>query len=285
MALFELRERPAVANAPLVMYFEGFIDSGQAASTAMQTIVGPNRDDALATFDCEALLDYRARRPIQHLVEGVSTGLTWPKIELYLRKDQHGRDVLALTGPEPDHLWPSFAQAVCDLALEFDVQLVVNLGAYPAAAPHSRDPRLSATSPSPALAQQPGYVNATLDIPSGIHAPIEHLCTGHGIGALGLWAQVPHYASSMPYPASAVALLDGLRQMVGLEFDTTELRQQSASMGIHLDELIARNDEHVQMLRQLEIQYDMLAQTQSVELPSGDEIAAELEKFLRDQQQ
>ena len=283
MALFELHSRPPIEDPVLITYFDGFIDAGAAASVAAQTILGEHRGDALATFDSEALLDYRARRPVMHLVDGINTGLSWPAVELYLRHDRNGRELLLLIGPEPDHLWPSFARAVCDLAMEFDVRLLVNLGAYPAATPHTRAPHLTATATSAELSHQLGFLRTTVDVPSGIHAVIEHECAAHGISALGVWAQVPHYASSMAYPAASIALLDGVRLLTGHDFDVGDLPQQAANVQMHLADLIARNDEHVQMVRQLEIQDDMLRQNRSSELPSGDEIAAEVEQFLREQ--
>ena len=284
MALFELHSRPPIDDpVVLVTFFDGFIDAGGAASAAAQTILGEQRGDALATFDSEALLDYRARRPVMHLVDGINTRLSWPAIELYLRHDRTGRELLLLIGPEPDHLWPSFGRAVCDLAMEFDVSLLINLGAYPAATPHTRPPHITATATSAELAHQLGFLRTTIDVPSGIHAVVEHECAAHGIPAIGVWAQVPHYASSMTYPAATIALLDGIRGLAGHDFDVSDLSQQAASVQMHLAELIGRNDEHVQMVRQLEVQDDMMRQNRSSELPSGDEIAAEVEQFLREQ--
>ena len=88
MALFELHSRPPIEDPVLITYFDGFIDAGAAASVAAQTILGEQRGDSLATFDSEALLDYRARRPVMHLVDGINTRLSWPAIELYLRHDR-----------------------------------------------------------------------------------------------------------------------------------------------------------------------------------------------------
>jgi predicted ATP-grasp superfamily ATP-dependent carboligase len=284
VALFELHSRPPIDDpVVLITYFDGFIDAGGAASAAAQAILGEERGDSLATFDSEALLDYRARRPVMHLVDGINTRLSWPAIELYLRQDREGRDLLLLIGPEPDHLWPSFGRSVCDLAMEFDVSLLVNLGAYPAATPHTRPPHLTATATSADLSHQLGFLRTTIDVPSGIHAVVEHECAAHGIPAIGVWAQVPHYASSMTYPGATIALLDGVRGLTGLDFDMSDLSQQAATVQMHLAELIARNDEHVQMVRQLEVQDDMMRQNRSSELPSGDEIAAEVEQFLREQ--
>lgn len=285
MGLFELHHRPELREPVMITFFEGFIDAGGAASMATRLIVDQEVNEPLATFDSEALLDYRARRPIMHLVDGVMTQLTWPTIRLLQRRDRHGNAVLVLTGPEPDHYWSGFSRAVRDLALEFDVRMVLNLGSYPAAAPHTRPPRLSATSTDADLAHQIGFVNATLEIPSGIHAAIEFECASHGIPAAGLWVQVPHYLANMPYPASAVALFDGLRIFAGLDFDLSELHQLAASAHVQITDLIARSEEHEQMVRQLELQDDASRDTTGTgDLPSGDEIAAELEQFLRDQE-
>jgi predicted ATP-grasp superfamily ATP-dependent carboligase len=289
VALYELFARPSLERPVLVMHFDGFIDAGGSASMAARTILGvgesetPSAEGVLGRFDSEALLDYRARRPTMHLVDGVNTGLTWPAIELRLCHDQNGRALLLLMGPEPDHLWPSFARSVAEIAREFNVRLVVNLGAYPAATPHTRPPHITATATSAELSRGLGVLQTTLDVPSGIHAVIEHECAAHNIAAIGVWAQVPHYASQMPYPASAIALIEGLRALTSLSFDVTELSQQAANVQLHLAELVARNDEHVQMVRQLEMQDDVLRQNRSSDLPSGDEIAAEVERYLREQ--
>lgn len=270
-------------------------DSSRAPASPPVSGVGPGDaeragrgvdtgDLVVAEFDAEALLDYRARRPIMHLVNGVNTSLTWPSIKLSLRRDRKGRELLVLTGPEPDHLWPTFAREVVELAITLGVRLIVNLGVYPTATPHTRPPQVTATTTSADMQSQFAYFPATVDVPSGIHAVIEHESAARGITAVGLWAQVPHYAASMPYPACAIALLEGVRQLTQLEFDTADLAQQAAQVQQHLAEVISRNDEHQQMLRQLEVQDDVLRQSKAADLPSGDEIAAELEQFLREQE-
>lgn len=282
--LYEIHVRPGLERPVLVLSLEGWIDASQAGQQAAHAL---RRDDALsvATFDGEALIDYRARRPVLHLVDGVNTSLTWPSIELTSVRDARGNEFLLLLGPEPDMRWRGFARAVVDLAVDLDVRLVVGLGAYPVAAPHTRAARLSATATSSALAAQGGFVNATLDIPAGVQSAIERECANAGIDAIGLWAQVPHYASQMPYPAASVALLEGLRVVAGLDADLTALLQQAAATRATLDDLIRQNPEHEAMLRQLELASDEFErqQRQSADLPSGDELAAELEQFLRSQ--
>jgi predicted ATP-grasp superfamily ATP-dependent carboligase len=281
--LFDLADRPDVGEPVLVVCLEGWIDAGGAAATAARTIVSEGSGTAVASFDTEQLLDHRARRPTMHLVEGVNAGLTWPTIELSAAVDRNDTALLVLTGPEPDHNWRRFVQSVIDLALEFDTRMVVGLGAYPAATPHTRPPNLSATATNRELASQVGFVNATLDIPAGVQAAIEHACKDVDLPAIGLWAQVPHYAAAMPYPAASAALLDGVRIVSGLEFDKTSLLDEAKDVRARLDDLVSRNEEHAAHVRQLEEQDDAIRRAAEADLPSGDELAAEVERFLRDQ--
>lgn len=281
--LFELVERPDIDRPVVVVHLEGWIDAGAAAVTAAGAVATEQGSRVVARFDTEQLLDHRARRPIMHLSDGVNTGLTWPEITLEVATDRVGMPFLVLRGPEPDHNWRRFTESVLHLVSEFDARLLVGFGAYPAATPHTRPPRLSATATDRSLAQQVGFVNATLDIPAGVQAAIERKCVDYDIPAIGLWAQVPHYAATMPYPAGAAALLDGIRIVSGLQFDAAALRDQAVATRARLDELVERNPEHAEMLRQLEAQDDAIRRADEQELPSGDELAAEVEQFLREQ--
>jgi predicted ATP-grasp superfamily ATP-dependent carboligase len=281
--LFELDERPDLGEPVMVVCLEGWIDAGNAAAGAAAAIRADGRARVLASFDTEQLLDHRARRPIMHLVDGVNAGLTWPAIELCSATDRNGVPLLLLTGPEPDHNWRRFVQAVLDLAVEFETRLVVGLGAYPAATPHTRPPHLSATATSSELAAQVGFVNATLDIPAGVQAAIEHACSDVDLPAIGLWAQVPHYAAAMPYPSASASLLDGIRVVTSLDFDKRSLGDEAAEVRERLDELVDRNVDHATHVRRLEEQDDAIRRAVEADLPSGDELAAEVERFLRDQ--
>jgi hypothetical protein len=283
MSLFELHERPDVVAPVLVMALDGWIDAGGGAARTAGVILEHTDMTTLATFDTDNLLDHRARRPTMQLVDGINAGLSWPSIELRLGADSRGTDALFLLGAEPDHTWRAFSKAVTDLALEFDVRLVVGLGAYPAPVPHTRPTRVVATATTSELAQQVGFVPGRIDVPGGVHAAIERACADVGLPAVGLWAQVPHYSVAMPYPAAAVALVDALARHANLHFSADELREEATSTRTQLDELVANSDEHVAMVRQLEQQVDATEDAGSMTLLSGDELAAEVERFLRDQ--
>jgi len=280
--LFDLSATPDLDAPVLVLCFEGWIDAGYAAASALNTIKGKTELTTIATFDTDTLLDHRARRPTMHLDDGVIAKMTWPVIELQVAVDTEGHDTLFLVGAEPDHLWHAFSRAVVDLALEFGCRLVTSLGAYPAPAPHTRATRIVPTAATAELARQVGALPGSIEVPAGISAAIEQRCGEVGLPAVGLWAQVPHYASAMPYPAAAAALIDSLHDVANLRFDTGELLSEATHTRTRLDELVADSPEHIELVRQLEAQVDAYDAGSMSEV-SGEEIAAEFERFLREQ--
>lgn len=289
MSLYDFHEDPQASEPTLVVSLEGWIDAGGAAAMAAETILAsvPHKTK-VATFDTDNLLDHRARRPVMHLVDGVNTGLTWPAIELLSTWDAEERDVLFLVGPEPDHNWPSFARSVVDLAESLEVTQVLGLGAYPAPVPHTRPVQLAGTASSAELARRVGFIRGTLDVPAGIQAAIEREAADRGLPALGIWAQVPHYAAGMSYPAAAARLVEGLLEAADLRFDAGDLDRQAKATEARLEALLADSDEHRELVHQLELHVDQEAEAQGdadgeIELRSGDELAAEFEKFLREQ--
>jgi proteasome assembly chaperone (PAC2) family protein len=282
MSLYELIERPSLDRPTLVLGLDGWIDAGLGAAQALATILEQCEMETIATFDTDVLLDHRARRPTMHLVDGVNTGLTWPVIELRAAVDNRGTEALFLVGAEPDHNWRAFSRAVVDLALELDTSMVVGLGAYPAPVPHTRPSRVVSTATTRQLAELVGFIHGQIDVPSGVHAAIERRCADVGLPAVGLWAQVPHYAATMPYPEAAALLLGALDSVANLRFDVKTLETESRQASQRLDELVSNSDEHTEMVRQLEQHVDAL-EVEGQLLASGDELAAELERFLRDQ--
>jgi hypothetical protein len=290
--LYELHDRPILDAPVLIMVLEGWIDAGYAAGTAAQTLIDGLDTEPIATFDADALLDHRARRPILHLVDGVNTGLSWPGVELRAGSDLAGNDLLLLVGAEPDHAWRSFVREALDLVQSFRTRLVVGLGAYPAAVPHTRPVTMSVTASSERLAASSGLLRGSLDVPAGVHAALEHGCAERDLDALGVWAQVPHYVTgdSTPYPAGALALLTQLERIGGLVLPKGDLAEDADRTRNRLDTAVAANHEHQSMLHQLELRHDQLvAESTSddasplADLPSADELAAEVERFLRDQ--
>jgi len=220
------------------------------------------------------------------IVDGVNSGLMWPEIQLRSGRSDSGQDLLFLVGPEPDHQWRAFSTAVAELAGAFGVSLVVGLGAFPAPVPHTRPSRLVSTATSTDLAHRVGFLPGTIDVPAGAQAALERRFAELGIPAVGMWARVPHYAAAMPYPEASVLLLEGLERLTGVATDTGELRNAAQTTRARLDELVANSEEHAALVHQLEAAVD--AETErplGTMLPSGDELAAELERFLREENQ
>jgi proteasome assembly chaperone (PAC2) family protein len=227
------------------------------------------------------LLDWRARRPVMRLENGLNTQLVWDETELSWARDGKGNDVLLLVGNEPDHAWLAFSEQVVDLALDLGTRLVVGLGAYPTPAPHTRPPLLAASASSEELAQ--GLVRSSVEVPSGVQGMIERRAAVRGLPSLGLWAQVPHYVAAMPYPAASLALLEATNRIAGLDLPLGDLAVRAEASRARIDELIGQNPEHHAMLEQLEQQADQSASEVQLADASGDELVAELERFLREQ--
>lgn len=280
---------PVLDRPVMVVHLHGWIDASGAAAAAMAALDSACDTKALATFDGDTFIDYRARRPTMELREGVNTKLAWHDIELKVGADSNGQPVLTLVGPEPDSQWRGFASAVTQLALQLGVYQMVALGSYPFASPHTRPARLSSSSPSADVIADLPYLKNSVDVPAGMSAVLEHALTEAGIASLGLWVQVPHYVSAMSYPAASVALLDGLHEVTGITIDGSALASEAEIQHQRINVLVGGNDEHEAMVRQLESLYDR-AEQQTLdldraisEMPSGDELAAEFERFLRDQ--
>lgn len=287
MALYELFAQPPRMDRVLLLGLEGWIDAGAGGAQAMAAVLADTTTEVIGTFDGDALLDARARRPMVQLTDGVHEAISWPTIEVRAGTDRFGTGVVLLTGPEPDLRWHAFTEDVLQLAANLSVTMTVGFGAFPAPVPHTRPVRLAATATTRELAEGVGFVPGTIDVPGGIHAAIEQAMGSEGRPATGLWARVPHYIANLPYPAASVAILDGLRFVAGVDIDTTELEAASSVTHARIDSLISNSDQHSAMLRALEQQWDAdlgrISGPMPTDLPSGDELADELERFLREQ--
>jgi len=281
---------PSLERPVMVVHLSGWIDAGAAAKAAIDAIIDETEARTVAVFDDDTYLDFRARRPTMQLVEGLNAVLDWQRIEVSIGADRTGRDLIVVHGPEPDLAWNRFADDLTALALATGTAAAVHLGAYPFATPHTRASRLSVTTASEDVLASVPFLRSTLDVPAGIAGVLEHRFHSVGIPTLGIWAQVPHYAATMEYPSASVALIEGLRTAVHVVLDAVDLRSDAIARRRHLDELVAGNDEHVTMLRQLEDLYDADADSarvggdDGIEVIPADELGAEVEQFLRDQE-
>ena len=291
------RELEVNPNHPvLVMGLEGWVDAGLSGGNATSALLGSMRTEPLYTFDADQLVDHRSRRPTQRIVDGVLESVTYTEIQLRYGTDAGGNDILLLVGPEPDYRWRAFSKELTQICADLGVRIAVGLGGFPAPMPHTRPIRIIATALDRAMAADVGFIAGVREVPAGIHAALLKGFEGQGIPALSLWAMVPHYVSGMPYPEASVALLDRLQRLSGLSIDLAELQAASEVTRNRIDGLIAQNPEHIAMVEGLERQWEQeQAEGSSNQggpppfdmenLPSGDEIAAELQRFLREEGQ
>jgi predicted ATP-grasp superfamily ATP-dependent carboligase len=296
--MYELRAKPELASPVLVMAPEGWIDAGLGGAGAIGAMLASLDTEVVASFDVDRLLDHRSRRPISHMLDGVYTDLVWPSLDLLAAHDANGKAVLILAGPEPDHEWHGFSDAIGELATTFGVRLAVGLGAFPAGVPHTRTSRLAATATTAELANQLGVVSGEVQVPAGIVTAIERRLAQLDIPTIAIWARVPHYASAMPYPPASLQLLEGLERVAGIRVESPELAEAAVATRQNLDEATANSIQHTALVRQLEAQVDAdpaeagaggEVQEQATEagwgiLPTGDELAAEVERFLKGEQ-
>jgi proteasome assembly chaperone (PAC2) family protein len=282
-SLYELHAHGALESPVLLLATESWTDAGLGAQAAIAQVLETIPTEVLATFDSDSLIDFRSRRPIVRISDGVVDGLSWPKIQLLAGQDSAGRSLLVLVGPEPDMAWHAFVRAVVDLATQLEVRLVTGLGAYAAPVPHTRPVRLMAIATVAELAAQVGVVPGTAEMPAGIQTALQEGFAAAGIPAIGVWARVPHYLAATPYPAAAAALVDALASVAGLALDAEPLRAAAAGIASQIDEIVANNEEYRVLVRNLEAAFDDELPPPS-SLPSGDELAAELERFLRGEQ-
>lgn len=275
MPLYRAHELPASLAAPVVVAaFDGWIDAAGAASTAADMLA---RDgDLIATFDGNVLFDYRSRRPTLDVVDGTLTRLVWPALELH-RLETGGRDLLVLHGAEPDFRWKELGDDILQLCVRLGVTEWISLGSIPAAVPHTRPVPVMATASAGAELHEaetkgpPGL----LRVPSAGLSAMEVTITDGGIPAVGFYAQVPHYIGG-PYAAATLALLQHLARHLRTELPLGNLDEDARSQRERLDAAVADDEDVRSILAQLE-------NASEAEIPSGDDLAAEIERFLRNE--
>lgn len=275
MSLYKLRRGlPELVEPAVVVALDGWVDAGSAATNAATTLAAGGR--IVATFDADEIFDYRARRPTLQIVHGKPRSLDWP--ELTMRATRVGdRDLLILTGAEPDCRWHELSADIAALALHLGVAQWISLGAIPAAVPHTRPvPILGTESKSGLLKGSvlPGP-EGILRVPAAAISVFDIAVTKAGIPAVGYFAQIPHYVSG-PYPEASIELLRALEQHLGLDLDVGQLPEEARVMRIRLDAAAAREEGTKTYVERLETLVD------EARLPSGDDLISEIERFLRE---
>jgi proteasome assembly chaperone (PAC2) family protein len=272
-----LGDVPELRDPFLVVHLHGWTDAGLAGQTAAVFLRSRWNATVLGTFDADELIDYRARRPVVRLASGTIEQVTWSPTELLRATPAGGRDALLLLGPEPDFRWSGFCDEVVEVCRRLGVTEVFGLGAFPAPALHSDPVAVVGTSADSDLAARLETVPVIVELAAGIQTVIEERLHRAGIPATGLWARVPPYLAGGTHPPAALALVQTLGRLTGTGIDTTELE---AAAKDHLEQVEQAIHERPQIAEFVDQIRGMVEQGADERIPSGDEIAAELERFL-----
>ena len=279
----ELRliERPSLDRPILVASFRGWNDGGQGATLATGYLAKLWGAERFAEIDPEGFFDFQATRPHVTLVDGMSRRIDWPENALFHASVDGERDAVLLMGVEPNLRWRTFTDLVVGLAKDLGVELVVTLGALLADVPHTRPAPVTGTASDPDLIERLGLQASRYEGPTGIVGVLHDACRRAGIPSASLWAAVPHYVSLAPSPRAALALCEGLGELLGEPLDVTELEEAAGRYAEQVSEAVAADAETAAYVEELEQRADELGEA---DLPSGDTLAAELTRFLRERE-
>jgi predicted ATP-grasp superfamily ATP-dependent carboligase len=278
----ELRidSHPPLERPVLIAAFRGWNDGGQGASLAGAYIARAWSAVEFASIDPENFYDFQATRPMVSLVEGNIRRIDWPE-NTFLHAPLPGgrRDAIIMLGVEPNLRWRTFCDHVTHVAGEFKVELVVTLGSLLADVPHTRPAPVTGSATDPALIDRLGLQPSRYEGPTGVVGVLHDACVRSGIASASLWAAVPHYVSLTPSPRAAKALVDRLATLLGADVDTAELDEAADAYAQQVSEAVSADEETSAYVQDLERRVDELAE--EADIPSGDAIAAELTRFLR----
>ena len=273
--------RPKLRRPVLLAAFRGWNDGGQGASLGGGYLAKQWSAARFAEIDSEGFFDFQATRPHVSLVEGLTRRIEWPDNAFFhAEMPGAGRDIVILLGIEPNLRWRGFSSLVVGLAQDLGVELVVTLGSLLADVPHTRPAPVTAAASDEALVQEMGLEPSRYEGPTGIVGVMLDACREAGIPSVSLWAAVPHYVSLAPSPRAALALCRRFGELVGVDVDVTELEQAAREYSEQVSEAVSADAETAAYVEELERRVDLLEEAE--ELPSGDSLAAELTRFLRE---
>ena len=275
--------RPDGLRAPaLVCAFKGWNDAADAASAALR-FVGASLDaDRFAAIDPDEFFDFQATRPKIHLVEGRTREIVWPEVEIYeARVPRAPRDLVLLAGAEPSMRWRGFCSLVVELAEALGVQMVVTLGALLADVPHTRPVGITGLASDEKLVERLGMNASNYEGPTGIVGVLHSACAQAGMPSASLWAAVPHYVAAAPNPKAALALVRKLEGLVGISIDAGELETAAGDYERQVNAAVQSDPDVQAFVERLEQAADDEPSLDPAQVPSGDKLASEFQRFLR----
>ncbi len=279
----ELRiaQRPTLNRPILIAAFRGWNDGGQGASLAAGYLARAWGAARFAEIDCEEFFDFQAARPHVSLVDGKTRKVDWPDTAFHQASiPGTDRDVVLLLGIEPNLRWRRFTELIVDLAEDLGVELVITLGSLLADVPHSRPSPVTGSANDQDLIDDLGLERSRYEGPTGIVGVLHDACSRRGLKSLSLWAAVPHYVSLAPSPRAALALCERLGTLIGAEVDTQELKEAADAYAEQVSAAVASDEETRAYVEELEQRADTI----EAENVSGETLAAELTRYLRERE-
>jgi len=282
---------PDTGGAAMLVHLDGFMDAGAAGRLLTEHLLETFERQTVATFDTDRLIDYRARRPLMTFDKDHWENYEAPALELYLLSDGEGKRFLVLTGPEPDHEWELFTSAVSSLADRVGAGTAITYFGVPMGTPHTRPLGVLAHGTRPGLVTSRIQLPSKLQVPASASQLLEYRLGQAGRDAIGFAVQVPHYLSQAAYPTAALTLLDTISEVTGLTLPSEALNEAAERTNTLIDRQVAESSEVADLVHGLEQQYDasvghdgdnLLAEGE--EMPTADELAAQFEQFLAEQQ-
>lgn len=280
-------ERPALRRPVLISAFRGWNDGGQAATVAAAFLAKQWDATRFADIDPESFMDFQAVRPTVTLDAGLARRIEWPE-NAFFHATVPGseRDAVILLGVEPNYRWRAFTDLVVGLARELEVELVVTLGALLADVPHTRPAPVTGSATDPRLVEELGLQLSRYEGPTGIVGVLHDACRAADLRSVSLWSAVPHYVSLAPSPRAAKALCVRLSDLMGVPIPTVELDEAEEEYSSQVSEAVASDPETQAYVEELEQRADSLESiAEEGQLPSGEALADELTRFLRDRDQ
>ena len=276
--LIEIDALPELRDPAMVVVLSGWVDAGMAGAGAMAVL--SEQLESKRTFgkiDLSDLLDLQQTRPTVRLADGATREVVWPSIDLIAGK--LGRDVVLVVGPEPSLRWQAVLGELTDLATQLGVTRAFTLGGIPTVASHRRPVHVLATGTSAELVDEIGGWRSDYQGPGGAASVLQVMLGAEGIPAIALWAQVPHYVAGGPSPIAIRAVLARVRELGGVQVDLTPLDEQARAYVQRVDAGLSDRPDVADIVRAIEAD----AGEDDPPLPTGDELASEIERFLRDQ--
>jgi len=273
---------PELRSPILVCAFAGWNDAASAATAALEAVAASLEAEIVARLDPEEFYDFQVNRPTIRLVEGQARQIDWPaNTMLTVEVPSAERDLVLLSGVEPNVRWRTFADAILGAAERLGVEMVITLGSLIADVTHTRPVPITGLASDPDLVERLGLSRSTYEGPTGIVGIVHDACRQREITSASLWAAVPHYVAAVPNPKAALALLRRLEGLTGVAVEASELEDATERFTEQVDRAVAANPEIEELVRNLEASQEEAEFDLGQNVPSADDIAQEFQSFLR----